>query len=98
MNNAKQSNENKYETKLAYIHCRRRARARRLRFYPTPRRIWRTPRWLAWPRICDGAFDEGAESRARSTVEGRTATRAGATADHRHSESRSGKDPPDQRQ
>src|SRR5438874_2419528 len=92
MNNANQSNENKYETKLAYIHCRRRARARRLRFCRTPRRIWRTPRRLAWPRICDGAFDQGAESHARSRVEGPTAARSGAAADHRHSQGRDGKD------
>src|SRR5713101_4249143 len=98
MNNANQSNENKYETKLAYIHCRRRPRARRLRFCRTPRRIWRTPRWLAWPRICDGAFDQGAESHPRSTVEGPTATRSGAAADHRHSQRRDGKDARDHRQ
>src|SRR5260370_7120229 len=94
MNNANQSNENKYETKLAYIHCRQRARARRLRFCRTPRRIWRTPRWLARPGICDGAFDQVAESHTGSAVEGPTAHRSSPAADHRHSQRPDGKDPP----
>src|SRR5712692_469373 len=98
MNNANQSNENKYETKLAYIHCRRRARARRLRFCRTPRRIWRTPRWLARPGICDGAFDQVAESHTGSAVEGPTAHRSSPAADHRHSQRRDGKDARDHRQ
>src|SRR5260370_30007441 len=98
MNNANQSNENKYETKLAYIHCRRRARARRLRFCRTPRRIWRTPRWLAWPGIWDGAFDQGGESQTGSAVEGPTAHRSSPAADPLHSRTRDEKAPRDHRQ
>src|SRR5260370_24882744 len=98
MNNANQSNENKYETKLAYIHCRRRARARRIRFCRTQRRIWRTSRWLAWTGIWDGAFDQVAESHAGSAVEGPTAHRSSPAADHRHSQRRDGKDARDHRQ
>src|SRR5206468_4526573 len=91
MDNANQSNENKYETKLAYIHCRRRARARRLRFCRAPRRIWRMPRWLTRSGLCHGTFNQGLGPDGRPTVEGPTAARSGPAADHRDSQGRDGK-------
>src|SRR6266567_3670061 len=46
-------------------------------------------------RICDGAFDQGAESHPRSTVESSTAHRSSPATDHRDSQGRDGKNPRD---
>jgi len=93
MNSEIIQNENKHETKLTHTcGCRRDHAGRPCCCAGPGRRLWR-PRTLSRRSgICHGAFDQGVEPDARPAIEGPTAGRSGASADHRHPQGRDGKD------